>query len=49
LNLYRISLQSRRAIVPACQKMGHLKEALSADQVFDCSLIEKTHPEPPHY
>jgi NitT/TauT family transport system substrate-binding protein len=42
-------IEATMKFVPVLQKMGHLKEALSADQVFDCSFIKKTHPEPPHY
>lgn len=42
-------IESTMRFVPVLQKMGHVKEALSADQVFDCSLIEKIHPEPSHY
>jgi len=42
-------IESTMKFVPVLQKMGHLKEPLSADQVFNCSLIEKAHPEAPHY
>jgi NitT/TauT family transport system substrate-binding protein len=42
-------IDSTMKFVPVLQKMGHVKEALSADQVFNLCLIEKTHPEPQHY
>jgi NitT/TauT family transport system substrate-binding protein len=42
-------IEATMKFVPVLQKIGHLKEKLSADQVFDCSLIEKTHPELSHY
>ncbi len=42
-------IASTMKFVPVLQKMGHLKEALSAGQVFDCGLMEKIHPGPPHY
>ena len=35
--------------VPVLRKIGRPKEALSLDQIFDCSIIKKIHPEPPHY
>jgi NitT/TauT family transport system substrate-binding protein len=42
-------VESTMQFVPVLQKMGHVKETLSADQVFNCSFIEKTHTEPSHY
>jgi NitT/TauT family transport system substrate-binding protein len=42
-------IEATMKFVPVLQKIGHLKKKLSADEVFDCSFIEKTHPESPHY
>jgi len=42
-------IESTMRFVPVLQQMGHLKEALSPDRVFDRSLIEKIHPGPSHY
>jgi len=42
-------IESTMKFVPVLQKMGHLTEKLSAEQVFNCSFIEKIHPEPQHY
>jgi NitT/TauT family transport system substrate-binding protein len=42
-------IEATMKFVPVLQKIGHLQKKLSADQVFNCSLIEKTHPEAPHY
>jgi len=42
-------IDSTMKFVPVLQKMGHLKEALSTEQVFNRDLIEKVHPDPPHY
>jgi NitT/TauT family transport system substrate-binding protein len=42
-------IKSTMKFVPVLQQMGHLRKALLSHQVFDCSFIDKTHPEPQHY
>ena len=42
-------IESTMKFVPVLQEMGHLQDALSTDQVFNLSFIEKTHPDLPHY
>jgi NitT/TauT family transport system substrate-binding protein len=42
-------IESTMRFVPVLQKMGHLKKALSSGHVFYRRLIDKVHPDPPHY
>jgi len=35
--------------VPVLQRMGYIKRPLSRIEIFDTSLVEEVHTEPPHY
>ncbi len=60
LDSYRISprycaalpdeyIRSTLAFVPVLRAHGYIKKALSTEDIFDLSVLEKVHPEPPHY
>jgi NitT/TauT family transport system substrate-binding protein len=42
-------IQSTLEFVPVLKNMGYLKRSLTREDIFDCSFIEATHPEPHHY
>ncbi len=42
-------IDSTMRFVPVLQRMGYIKRALTREEIFDTRLVEKIHPEPPHY
>ena len=42
-------IDSTMRFVPVLQRMGYVKRSLSREEIFDTSLVEKVHREPPHY
>jgi NitT/TauT family transport system substrate-binding protein len=48
-SLPKYYIDSTMRFVPVLQRMGYIKRALIEEEIFDTSLVETIHPEPPHY
>jgi NitT/TauT family transport system substrate-binding protein len=42
-------IDSTMRFVPVLQRMGYIKRPLNREEIFDISLVEEVHTEPPHY
>jgi NitT/TauT family transport system substrate-binding protein len=42
-------IDSTTSFVKILYELGYIRKAIDSDQIFDCSLISKIHPEPEHY
>ena len=42
-------IDSTTSFVKILYELGYIRKAIDSEQIFDCSLISKIHPEPEHY